>query len=120
MVKMREGPQGTLLAGFANGSFGLWRIDNGAMLLGGKLHEPAVHLLWHGDKIHVASSLGQVQTVDVAAFHRGYCDLLRDVWNAVPVSWEGGLARLRAPPTDHACSTQGAGHSAARTTLAIR
>jgi hypothetical protein len=95
---------GTVVAGFANGLWGLWDPENGALLYRGQLHGPVVHLLLQKGKLYAASELGQYDVLDVSMFDRDYCDLLREVWDRVTVTWVGGLPVLGEPPRDHLCS----------------
>ena len=63
-----------------------------------------MHLLRVGATVHAASELGDHRALDLAAFERPRCELLRDVWEAVPVVWEGGSAKQAPKPLGHACA----------------
>ena len=108
VVRLTEGPMGTVVAGFANGLWGIWDIHNGALLYKNQLHGPVVHLLLQQGKLYAASELGQYSVLDVSMFDRDYCDLLREVWKMVPVTWASGLPVVSEPPGDHHCQTSAA------------
>lgn len=97
------GPEGTLVVGFADGTVGLWSLENGYRLHVVNLHGPVVHLARIGDALVAVSELGDRHTLDLRVFDRDYCQLLREVWAEVPVVWEGGAAVERAPSGPPAC-----------------
>jgi len=98
------GPMGTVIAGFQNGSLGIWSLDDGSPLYLTTLHGAVVHLLLEDERLHAASELGDVRTVDLAIFYRDYCDLLGEIWKNAPAVWEGGKLVLKPPPGGHACA----------------
>ncbi|MFH2008014.1 MAG: protein kinase [bacterium] len=104
VVRLIAGPKGTVVGGFANGVFGLWSLRNGALLYRHQLHGPVRHMVLQGPKLFVATELGQRVRLDLGPFHVPYCELLRQIWRAVPVSWEKGVAVRRRPPAGHRCS----------------
>jgi hypothetical protein len=104
VVRIVPGPVGTLIAGFGNGFYGLWSLNNGTLLEHGRLHGPVVHLLPQGRKLYAASELGQYEVMDLGVFHVPYCDLLRQVWTKVPVVWPAGLPVRRPVPAGHRCA----------------
>jgi WD40 repeat protein/serine/threonine protein kinase len=106
VVRMLEGPLGTLIVGYANGLVGIWDLDNGALLTRIRLHGPVIHMLIKEGKLYAASELGNHDVMDLELFSSPYCNLVRQVWQRVPTVWEGGLPVLRAPPRDHPCSTR--------------
>jgi hypothetical protein len=103
VVGIVPGPAGTLIAGFANGVLGLWRLENGLQLEHARLHGPVIHLVRQGPRLHAASELGQHLSWDLGVFDLGYCDLLDQIWRQAPIVWEGGLPVVRPPPEDHRC-----------------
>jgi len=107
VVRMISGPGGTLIAGYANGLLGIWDHDTGTLLNQIRLHGPVVHLLLKADELYAATELGQHAVWDLSVFHIDYCQLLREVWNAVPVVWSHSRAVLRQPPPDHSCARAG-------------
>jgi hypothetical protein len=106
VVRMLAGPRDTLIVGYANGVVGVWTLDGGVLLDHVRLHGPAAHLVVHEGKLWAATELGDHRTMDLADLHSSYCDLLRRIWQQVPVVWEGGTAQLKPPPTDHACAAR--------------
>jgi WD40 repeat protein/serine/threonine protein kinase len=103
VVRLLEGPMGTLIAGFANGLLGIWSLENGTRLEQARLSGPVAHLLLRGERLHAVTELGDHLTLDLGIFRRRYCDLAREIWRSVPVVWEGGLPVLRDPPARHRC-----------------
>ena len=55
-----------------------------------------------GSSFVTAGVDGKVQVWDVES-SRGRCDLMREVWDNVPVIWESGRVVVRAIPADHEC-----------------
>ncbi|MCE9575369.1 MAG: protein kinase [Deltaproteobacteria bacterium] len=104
VVRIVPGPLGTVIAGYADGLLGIWQLDNGVRLYAARLHGAVQHLARAGGRLLVATELGDVTAIDLSAFSLDYCELVRRVWDAVPVAWEGGLVVRRALPRDHACA----------------
>ncbi|MFH0903138.1 MAG: WD40 repeat domain-containing protein, partial [Pseudomonadota bacterium] len=107
VLRLLEGPMNTLFAGYTSGFLGMWSLENGAQLESTKLHGPVVHLMLENDTLFAATELGQVMTWKLDVFHQSACGLLRQVWQKVPVVWQGGLPVLRPPPADHQCAGEG-------------
>ncbi|MBW2456085.1 MAG: protein kinase [Deltaproteobacteria bacterium] len=105
--RLLAGPGSTLVAGYANGVVGIWDLADGARLTHARLHGPVAHLLLEGRQLHAATALGNHLTWDLSSFHRDYCELLREIWDAVPLAWQGGQAVRRPPPEDHRCVSGG-------------
>jgi len=103
VVRMLEGPMGTLIVGFASGMMGIWQLDSGALLDQRHLHGPVEHLLLRDGRLHAATELGSHLTLDLAVLFQERCDLLRSVWQHVPVLWNDGLPVPATPPEDHEC-----------------
>ncbi|MBW2276386.1 MAG: WD40 repeat domain-containing protein, partial [Deltaproteobacteria bacterium] len=99
-----EGPKNTLVAGYANGFLGIWSMRSGTLLHHFKLHGPIEHLLFDDETLYAVTALGDRQTLDLGVLGRNYCDLMNEVWDAVPVLWSEGRAVANDPPTDHECS----------------
>jgi hypothetical protein len=104
---MVEGPEGTLIAGYANGLVGIWSLANGARLEHDRLHGPVTNLLRRGSRLYAATELGEHLVLDLSVFDTSYCELMRRVWEAVPVVWERGVLVLRPPPDGHRCRRAG-------------
>jgi WD40 repeat protein len=99
-----EGPAGTLVAGYADGSLGMWSLDNGSRLFRFHLNGPVAQLRLTDQRLDAASELGDREILDPSDFYRPYCELLREVWAAVPVVWDNGVPVRRTAPADHPCA----------------
>jgi len=104
VVRLVAGPRGTVVAGFANGTIGLWSLRNGARLHHARLHGPVSHLHLRGKRLFAGSELGQLLVWDLDVFYGDYCHVLRQVWSGVPVIWEAGLPVRRSRPSNHRCA----------------
>jgi hypothetical protein len=97
------GPMNTLIVGYANGLLGIWNLQSGRRLEHVHLHGPVIHLLLTRDQLHAATELGHHMTWDLSVLRSGYCALLQQVWDKVPVVWRDGRPVLQPPPSDHRC-----------------
>jgi WD40 repeat protein len=95
---------GTMVAGFASGTLGVWDVASGMRLERMQLHGPVVHLAMDQGRLDAATDLGDQAAYDLSVFRSDYCDLLREVWRQVPTRWEEGAPRTRAPAGDHPCA----------------
>ena len=105
--RIHEGPMNTLVVGFASGHLGLWDATTGRRLHHARLHGPVVHLELEGPggpRLFAATELGSHLVWDLGPLRESYCNLLRDVWRAVPVVWERGKPVQRPPPGGHRCN----------------
>ncbi len=100
---LRAGPMGTLLLGFANGDLGIWSIMTRTRLDKTKLHGPVMDILLQNQRLYAVTENGDHVSWDLGVFYIEYCDLLREIWNRVPVVWERGRPVERQPPDDHQC-----------------
>ncbi len=103
---LTEGPAGTVAVGFADGSLGLWDGDSGTQLIGLRLHGPIQQTGVHGNRLHALSETGAYASLDLEFLERERCALLREVWDRVPVIWDGARAQSSPPPLRHACLAQ--------------
>ncbi len=103
VLRIVEGPMHTLFAGYANGVVGMWSWKDGKRLAHAQLHGPVVHMLLRDDKLFVATDLGAHLTWDLSSFYRTHCEVLREVWQRVPVTWQQGHPTLQEPPQRHRC-----------------
>ena len=104
VVRLIAGPPGVLVAGFADGTFGLWRTSSGERLYLERLHGAVVHLRWDGRVLLAATELGSDRALDLHTLQMPYCDLLWEVWVGVPIVWDMGEAVRRSPPGGgHVC-----------------
>jgi hypothetical protein len=98
------GPAGTLVGGYLGGEVVVWDLGTGARLLSTKLNGLVPYMLVRGSTVYAASIVGDFTKLDLSVLTMPYCDLLREVWPAVPyVSRQDGLV-FEAPPTDHPCA----------------
>jgi WD40 repeat protein len=104
VLLLRAGPAETLLAGHQNGYLALRGLRDGVRLDEAWLHGPLAHLELAGTTAIAASELGDHLRLELSALTAPACDLLREVWQRVPVIWEGGQPIVRAPPRDHPCA----------------
>jgi WD40 repeat protein len=103
-TRFAEGPNGTLAAGFADGSFAVWSSSSGARLEHGAVHGAVRHLIIHEQLLIVASEVGSLASMDLSVLTTDYCVLLREVWSRVPVLWHDGVAVAREPNRGHPCA----------------
>jgi len=104
VLALAAGPMGTVVAGHANGRVGLWSLDNGLLLEDASLHGPVIHLGVLGDSLVAATGLGDHLRWELDTLTMDRCDLLREVWDDVPVVWENGLPVPTERPEDHECA----------------
>ena len=104
VTRLMAGPMRTLVAGFADGSIGLWDQTDGARLRITVLHGAVTHLLLEKQHLYVTSELGDHRVWDLRAFYQDYCPLLRELWRHVKVSWHDGRPALRPPNPKHRCN----------------
>ncbi|MFH0902942.1 MAG: WD40 repeat domain-containing protein [Pseudomonadota bacterium] len=106
VVRLLAGPPGTLVAGFSDGTLGLWNVQNGTLLDSAKLHGAIAHLLVAEGNLYAATELGDHVVMRLGVFYQRYCDLLAEVWSSVPVVWEQGLPEIRKRPPRHPCAAK--------------
>ncbi len=102
-VNILFGPMDTLIVGYANGLLGIWDPQSGKQLGSQRLHGQFEHLLLAHNQLYAATDLGQSMAWDLSVFYQDYCELMRELWQQVAVSWEKGRAVVKAPPPDHRC-----------------
>ena len=98
------GPGESLVISFIDGTVGVWDAHTGAQLDRIKLHGAVAQLRLDGTRLLAATDVGDHATLDLGALARDPCDLLREVWSQVPVSWRDGGPVPAAPPADHPCA----------------
>jgi WD40 repeat protein/serine/threonine protein kinase len=103
--RILAGPPGTVVAGYANGSLGLWNLEDGARLVSARLHGRVVHLRVEAGKLYAATDLGDFLVWNLEAFYREYCELLAEVWADTPVVWQQGRA-VEVRPSTPRCPAQ--------------
>jgi len=103
VTRLAAGPQGTLLAGFADGTVGLWSLHNGTLLGRRRMHGAVNHLFHRAGRVYAATDLGGHLTLDLRLFDQPRCVLLRKIWQQVPVLWRDGLPERATPSPHHPC-----------------
>jgi WD40 repeat protein len=104
VTQMSAGPAGTLVAGFADGSFGVWSTASGAQLQLGSIHGAVRYLSMYEHTLIVASEVGAAASMDLALLTVDYCDLLGEVRRRVPIVWRDEGAVAQQPDPAHPCS----------------
>jgi len=104
VLRIAYGPKKTVIAGYANGLVAIWDGTDGTLLRRSQLHGPVVHLRLVDERLYAATELGQHLVWNLSALYSDYCELLRQVWQQVPVVWRGGRAELASPPSKHICA----------------
>jgi len=98
------GPEGIVAAGFANGAVGMWSLHDGSRLALGELHGRVVHLAFDKTSLYAVSDLGHALRWGLDVLVDDYCEVLREVWERVPVVWSDGAVVVQDPPADHRCA----------------
>ncbi|HZO13699.1 MAG TPA: protein kinase [Polyangiaceae bacterium] len=101
--RIAVGPAETVAVGYSGGVFGLWDRRSGELLASGRLHGAITHVLIANDTLYVASDLGRHAEWDLRPFTAPYCEVMREVWERVPVVWGDGRPQRGAPPERHRC-----------------
>jgi WD40 repeat protein len=101
---LSNGPGGTLVGADSTGLVVAWDIATGVVIAQTKAVGAVVALYVRGNRVYAATDAGQSALLDLSEFATPYCDVMRDVWSAIPVEWEHGAAVPRATPRDHVCS----------------
>jgi len=97
-----DGPSGIRVVGFDDGALGIWDVASGRRLHLERLHGALAELRWERATLDAATELGDRWRVDLGPLEAPHCDVLRDIWRDVAVTWEGGVPVRRAPPS-HRC-----------------
>jgi WD40 repeat protein/serine/threonine protein kinase len=104
VTRLIPGPAATVVAGFGDGSYGVWSARDGMRLLVDRLPGGISHLLARGGLLYVASELGHVRVVDLRVLVEEYCALLRRTWRSIPVVYRDGRIALARLDSSHRCS----------------
>lgn len=104
VTRLAAGPPGTLIAGFADGSLGLWSDRNGVELARWQLHGPVRDVALGGRTLTATSELGDTLTEDLGLYTLEYCELMRQVWTMAPIALLDGVVVVRPPPSSHRCA----------------
>ena len=103
VLHLVAGPPGTIMAGFADGTVGLWALSDGMRIRVTRLHGPIQHLVLDKETLYAASAMGDSVAWPLNPFYSGQCDFLHQMWEDVPVIWKNGRAIRQGSPVKHAC-----------------
>jgi WD40 repeat protein len=103
VTRLGAGPAGTLVAGFASGSFGVWSSSTGVSLKHGAVHGPVRHLVVRDHLLVAVSEVGGLGSIALSELTEDYCDLLAEVWSRVPVVWRDQATVIQQPDPAHGC-----------------
>lgn len=103
IVRIIEGPAGTIAASDSLGFVGLWDTHTGRLLQQADLHARVTQLAVIAGTLYAASELGTWLSFDLATLSAPYCDVLKNVWASVPVRWISGGPELAPTPSQHPC-----------------
>ena len=103
VTELVNGPGGTVVAAFADGTVGLWDPGAGQALALVRLHGAVTNLWIHHGLLFAGSELGASLIWDLGPLEEPRCDLLEAVWERVPVVWEKGRPHIQTPPGIHDC-----------------
>ncbi len=92
-----------LLAGFGDGTVGLWSVERGTVLVDAQLYGPVIHLAVEGSTVMAASEMGDHLVWELAVLSEPYCGLMERIWDEVPVVWRHRGLRLEGPLAGHEC-----------------
>jgi hypothetical protein len=101
-LRIAPGPSGVWIAGFGNGDVSLWSGDDLRRLDRARLHGPVSNVLVSKGVMYAATERGDGLTWDLHDLERPRCELLQEVFRAIPVIWRDGHAVL-APTDAQAC-----------------
>jgi WD40 repeat protein/serine/threonine protein kinase len=104
VVQLLEGPMSTLVVGYASGYVAIVNLEDGQRLDHVHVHGPVRDLRLEQGKLYVVSELGDHAVLDLRFLQASLCEVLRSVWQRVPVIWEKGQPVLRERPVDHPCA----------------
>ncbi len=96
VVQLRsKGP--FVVAGFANGTLGVWDRTSGAELARMKLHGPVAEIIWENDQLSAQTTLNDTATLDLGPLISSYCSVITRVEREIPIVWrENGPQRVRS------------------------
>ncbi|MDP2345762.1 MAG: protein kinase [Deltaproteobacteria bacterium] len=112
----------TVVAGFADGRWGLWDVVKGSQLAVGRVRGDVTHVGLRTiagasePSLLISSALGDVRVVDVATLLAPTCTALSTLWSEAPFAWGEGEPVRAAPPVDHPCASAAQKKAATTTT----
>ncbi|MBN2358897.1 MAG: protein kinase [Deltaproteobacteria bacterium] len=102
VVALASGPAGLLVGGFANGALVLWDLRTGRQIERYDFMAAVGQVAIDGQRCIAISEAGELLLLDLAPLVAGECELLREVWQQVPIVWDDG-PRIAAPLASHRC-----------------
>ncbi len=90
--------QDFLVAGFADGTVGVWSVSSGAPLMQMKVDGSILRVAPTPQGLLALSVSGSVGMLDTSAFDAPWCDILSDLTQHVPVVWTGERVELAGGP----------------------
>jgi WD40 repeat protein/tRNA A-37 threonylcarbamoyl transferase component Bud32 len=103
VTQLAAGPSDTLVAGFADGSFGVWSSSSGIRLERGAVVGAVRFLAVDDELVLVSSEVGSTAALDLSLLTADYCELLKEVWSQVPVLWRDQAVLQATPEPNHPC-----------------
>jgi hypothetical protein len=97
------GPMNTIILAYTNGLVALYNENNDQILLQFPLHGGAKYVFQSKDWLYLISELGEIRKVDIRPFKLSYCDLMRELWKYIPVTWKEGDVMYQKIPSCHRC-----------------
>lgn len=92
-----------LSVGFADGSFGLWNIEDGKRLYSDRIHGTIAKQIYSSGFLHVYSDTGFSVRLDLRVLEGDQCSLLCDIWKRIPVIRRGLDYEITPPDKTHPC-----------------
>jgi len=83
IIKMIEGPDETIFAGYQNGMLAYWDLRTSTLLFGKQLHGPVNYLVNRSGILYAATSLGDHYIWKRGIFGEDYCKLLHKIRNKI-------------------------------------
>jgi len=98
-----DGPESTLVVGYAEGTVRMWDLRSGADYFSTRIHGPVVHLARQDDLLYAVSQVGDHRVLDLSPFEQSYCEVLNQIWQVVPGAWVDERVVEHPPDPGHAC-----------------
>ena len=92
-----------VIIGLHSGAVGVWDLHTGERMDLLQLTGSPLPPLHQGDRVYLATHIGDHAVLDLELFAADRCDLLREVWEASPAAWVDGEAVVQPPPGGHPC-----------------
>ncbi|MBU1382973.1 hypothetical protein KKD49_19280, partial [Myxococcota bacterium] len=90
-------------AGFSDGSFGLWNIENGKRLYSDRIHGIIVKQIYSSGFLHIYTDTGFFVRLDLRVLEGDRCSLLCDIWKRIPVIRRNLDFEITPPDKTHSC-----------------